>query len=63
MVKRGERLALRIRQSRLVPVAAGRELAQLIAGAESDFIPGMGHDLPLALITRLADGLARNARR
>ncbi|MCA3243463.1 MAG: alpha/beta fold hydrolase [Rubrivivax sp.] len=47
----------------LVPVAAGRELAQLIAGAESDFIPGMGHDLPLALITRLADGLARNARR
>jgi pimeloyl-ACP methyl ester carboxylesterase len=46
----------------LVPVAAGRELAQLIAGAESDFIPGMGHDLPLALITRLADGLARNAR-
>ena len=47
----------------LVPVAAGRELAQLIAGAESDFIPGRGHDLPLALITRLADGLARNARR
>ena len=47
----------------LVPVAAGRELARLIAGAESDFIPGMGHDLPLALLNRIADGLAGNARR
>lgn len=47
----------------LVPVAAGRELAQSIVGAESDFIAGMGHDLPQQLITRLADGLARNARR
>lgn len=47
----------------LVPVAAGHELARLIAGAESDFIPGMGHDLPLPLLDRIADGLAANARR
>ena len=47
----------------LVPVAAGRDLAARIAGAESDFIPGMGHDLPLPLLPRLADGIAQNARR
>jgi pimeloyl-ACP methyl ester carboxylesterase len=47
----------------LVPVAAGHDLAQRIAGAQSDFIPGMGHDLPLQLLPRLADGIAANARR
>ncbi len=47
----------------LVPVAAGRDLAQRIFGAEADFIPGMGHDLPTQLLPRLADGLAQNARR
>jgi pimeloyl-ACP methyl ester carboxylesterase len=47
----------------LVPVAAGRDLAARIAGAEADFIPGMGHDLPLQLMPRLADGIALNARR
>jgi pimeloyl-ACP methyl ester carboxylesterase len=47
----------------LVPVAAGRELVRLIAGARSDFIAGMGHDLPLPLLNRIADGLAANARR
>jgi pimeloyl-ACP methyl ester carboxylesterase len=47
----------------LVPVAAGRDLAQRIAGAQSDFIPGMGHDLPLQLLPRLADGITANARR
>ncbi len=47
----------------LVPVAAGRDLAARIAGAESDFIPGMGHDLPAQLLPRLADGIALNARR
>jgi hypothetical protein len=46
-----------------VPVAAGRDLAQRIAGAQSDFIPGMGHDLPLQLLPRLADGITANARR
>lgn len=47
----------------LVPVEAGRELARLIAGAETDFIAGMGHDLPLPLMPRLADRIATNARR
>lgn len=47
----------------LVPVAAGHELARLIAGAKSDFIPGMGHDLPAQLLPRIARGIADNARR
>ncbi|MCA3251293.1 MAG: alpha/beta fold hydrolase [Pseudomonadota bacterium] len=47
----------------LVPVAAGRDLVDQISGAEGDFIPGMGHDLPLPLLPRLADGIAHNARR
>jgi pimeloyl-ACP methyl ester carboxylesterase len=47
----------------LVPVAAGRDLAARIAGAAADFIPGMGHDLPLPLLPRLADDIAQIARR
>jgi len=47
----------------LVPVAAGRELVKRIRGATGDFIPGMGHDLPLQLIPRFAQGIADNARR
>ena len=47
----------------LVPVAAGRELARLIPGAQSDFISGMGHDLPAPLLPRFALGLAENAQR
>ncbi len=47
----------------LVPVQAGRELAQQIAGAEADFIAGMGHDLPLPLLPRLAERIVANARR
>lgn len=47
----------------LIPVAAGRDLAARIRGAESDFIPGMGHDLPLELLPRLAAGIAQNALR
>jgi pimeloyl-ACP methyl ester carboxylesterase len=47
----------------LVPVAAGRELARLIPGAKADFIPGMGHDLPLQLLPRIAQNIAENARR
>jgi pimeloyl-ACP methyl ester carboxylesterase len=47
----------------LIPVAAGRELARLIAGAEGEFIPGMGHDLPQPLLAQLADRIVANARR
>ena len=45
----------------LVPVAAGRDLAARIAGARADFVPGMGHDLPLQLLPRFADTIADNA--
>jgi pimeloyl-ACP methyl ester carboxylesterase len=45
----------------LVPVDCGRHLAKYIAGATTDFIPGMGHDLPEALLPRLAQGIAELA--
>jgi pimeloyl-ACP methyl ester carboxylesterase len=41
----------------LVPVACGHQLAREIPGARSDFIDGMGHDLPLPLLARLADDI------
>jgi pimeloyl-ACP methyl ester carboxylesterase len=47
----------------LIPVGSGRDLARRIAGAQSDFIAGMGHDLPGALLERFADGIASNAAR
>jgi len=47
----------------LVPVAAGRDLLGRIRDAQGDFIAGMGHDLPQQLLSRLADGIAQNARR
>jgi pimeloyl-ACP methyl ester carboxylesterase len=47
----------------LVPVAAGHDLARRIAGAHTDFVAGMGHDLPAALLQRFADGVAANAAR
>jgi pimeloyl-ACP methyl ester carboxylesterase len=47
----------------LVPVANGRDLVKRIPGALGDFIDGMGHDLPQALLDRIAHGIAHNARR
>lgn len=47
----------------LVPPAAGRDLAARIAGATLDLVPGMGHDLPLPLLPRLADGIAQGVAR
>ena len=47
----------------LVPVEAGRDLLRRIPGAVGDFVPGMGHDLPLPLLARFADGLRDNAAR
>lgn len=47
----------------LVPLACGEDLAQRIADARTDFIPGMGHDLPEALLPRFAQGIVDNARR
>lgn len=46
----------------LVPVGNGQELRARIAGATGDFIEGMGHDLPQALLERFADGIAATAR-
>jgi len=47
----------------LVPVAAGHDLARRIAGAQGDFIDGMGHDLPRALWPRFVAGIERAAGR
>lgn len=47
----------------LVPPAAGQHLASQIAGATLDLVPGMGHDLPLPLLPRLADSIAQVAAR
>jgi len=43
----------------LIPVAAGRDLVARINGAMSDFIPGMGHDLPDELLPRFAQTMAQ----
>ena len=42
----------------LVPVAAAHDLQRKIGGASVEIIPGMGHDLPQALLPRLATVLA-----
>jgi pimeloyl-ACP methyl ester carboxylesterase len=47
----------------LVPPAAGQHLADQIAGATLDLVPGMGHDLPLPLLPRIAAGIAIAAGR
>ena len=46
----------------LVPVEGGKDTAASIAGARLEIIPGMGHDLPLALVDTLADMIASHAR-
>jgi pimeloyl-ACP methyl ester carboxylesterase len=47
----------------LVPVPAAHDLVQKIPGAVADIVPGMGHDLPLPLLPRIAEGIAQNAAR
>jgi pimeloyl-ACP methyl ester carboxylesterase len=47
----------------LVPMACGEDLAHHIAGATIDLVPGMGHDLPDALLPRFADTIAAVAAR
>lgn len=47
----------------LIPAAAGIELASRITLARSDLVPGMGHDLPAALLGRFADGIRSIADR
>ena len=47
----------------LVPVPAAHDLVRKIPGAVADIVPGMGHDLPLPLLPRIAEGIAQNAAR
>jgi pimeloyl-ACP methyl ester carboxylesterase len=42
----------------LVPVAAGRDTARYIEGAQLEVVPGMGHDFPPQLMTQLAGRVA-----
>ena len=42
----------------LVPVAAGRDTARRIPGARLLTVPGMGHDLPVALVPLLVERIA-----
>jgi pimeloyl-ACP methyl ester carboxylesterase len=46
----------------LVPLAGGKDTADNIPGARLLTIPGMGHDLPLALVDTLADAIADHAQ-
>ncbi|MDP1612983.1 MAG: alpha/beta hydrolase [Sulfuritalea sp.] len=47
----------------LVPLAAGRDTAQHIPGAQLQVIDGMGHDFPAALLPRLATAIAEHCDR
>lgn len=48
---------------KLVPIAGGRDAAPNIKGAKRVEIDGMGHDLPLAFVDRIADAVAAVAQR
>ncbi|GAA0580970.1 alpha/beta hydrolase [Paractinoplanes ferrugineus] len=47
----------------LIPVDGGEATAAAVPGAELLVIPGMGHDLPAPLWSRIADAIAANTRR
>jgi pimeloyl-ACP methyl ester carboxylesterase len=47
----------------LVPLAAGKDTAENVPGAELIVIPGMGHDIPPGLFDTLADGIMRAVSR
>jgi pimeloyl-ACP methyl ester carboxylesterase len=44
----------------LVPVAAGRDTARHVRGAELEIVEGMGHDFPPELMTRIAGRIAEH---
>ena len=48
---------------KMVHPSGGRATARAIPGAELEIVPGMGHDLPLALHPLFVDGIERTARR
>lgn len=41
----------------LVPVEAGRDTAANIHGAQLTIIPGIGHDMPLAVVKTVVDAI------
>jgi pimeloyl-ACP methyl ester carboxylesterase len=47
----------------LVPLDAGRDVVANIPGAELCIIPGMGHDIPSALVKTVADAITAAAAR
>jgi pimeloyl-ACP methyl ester carboxylesterase len=47
----------------LVPIAAGRDTAEAVPGAELLVIEGMGHDLPREAWPRLVDAITKHAGR
>lgn len=51
------------REDPLVPVEAAHDLHRKIEGSTIDVIAGMGHDLPVELMPRLAADVAENAGR
>ena len=55
-------LVIHGRADPLVPVANGIDLAKHIPGAKLELIEGMGHDLPEALLPRLAGSIAAHAQ-
>lgn len=47
----------------LVPVAVAQEIAARVPGADLRLIPGLGHDIPVELITTFADAITAAANR
>jgi pimeloyl-ACP methyl ester carboxylesterase len=47
----------------LVPLAAGKDTAHSIPGAELMVLPGMGHALPMRMWPRILDGITQLAQR
>lgn len=47
----------------LITVSGGQATAAAVPGAALEIVPGMGHDLPVALWPRLVDAIVGNTRR
>jgi pimeloyl-ACP methyl ester carboxylesterase len=47
----------------LVPVEGGKATAEAIPGAELWTIPGMGHDLPVALNEKIAEAISTHVKK
>jgi pimeloyl-ACP methyl ester carboxylesterase len=56
-------LVIHGKEDKMVHPSGGRATARAIPGAELQLVPGMGHDLPLALHPLFVDGITRTASR